>query len=75
MRSEITMTNKKDMHRIDIVAALHKRGLTVKQLSIDSSLAPSTLGNVFSRPWPKGERIIAQALNTTPEKIWPSRYQ
>ncbi|EEJ2444476.1 helix-turn-helix domain-containing protein [Salmonella enterica subsp. enterica serovar 13,23:y:e,n,z15] len=25
-------------------------------------------------PWPKGERLIAEALGVAPEKIWPSRY-
>ncbi|HIB5489611.1 TPA: helix-turn-helix domain-containing protein, partial [Klebsiella pneumoniae] len=26
------------------------------------------------RPWPKGELIIATALETQPWVIWPSRY-
>lgn len=26
------------------------------------------------RPWPKAERIIAEALGVPPEQIWPSRY-
>lgn len=63
-----------DMHRIDIVAALHKKELTVKGLSEEAGLAPSTLSNVFSRPWPKGERIIANALGMNPSDIWPCRY-
>ncbi|HCC6296770.1 TPA: helix-turn-helix domain-containing protein, partial [Citrobacter amalonaticus] len=24
--------------------------------------------------WPRAEQIIANALETTPEKIWPTRY-
>ncbi|HIF9333041.1 TPA: helix-turn-helix domain-containing protein [Photobacterium damselae] len=65
---------KEDMHRVDIVAALHKRGLTVKQLSIESGLAPSTLSNALARRYPKAEKIIAQAVGMAPEEIWPSRY-
>ena len=34
----------------------------------------STLANALSRPWPKGEMIIAKALGTDPWVIWPSRY-
>ncbi|WP_244922639.1 helix-turn-helix domain-containing protein [Xenorhabdus cabanillasii] len=30
--------------------------------------------NVLYRPWPKGERIIANCLNVHPSEIWPSRY-
>ncbi|WP_249891443.1 helix-turn-helix domain-containing protein [Mixta hanseatica] len=25
--------------------------------------------------WPKGERLIAEALGVAPEQIWPSRYR
>ncbi|EJY7552437.1 helix-turn-helix domain-containing protein, partial [Salmonella enterica subsp. enterica serovar Kentucky] len=24
--------------------------------------------------WPKGEKLIDEALGVAPEKIWPSRY-
>ncbi|EGT0638383.1 transcriptional regulator [Citrobacter werkmanii] len=27
------------------------------------------------RHWPKGERLIAEALDVVPEKIWPSCYR
>ncbi|CAK1713901.1 Ner family transcriptional regulator [Vibrio crassostreae] len=70
------MSNEKnDMHRIDIVAALHKKGITVKELSIKAGLAPTTLSNALNRPWPKGEGIIADALGVKPSDIWPSRYR
>ncbi|MBE8578609.1 MULTISPECIES: helix-turn-helix domain-containing protein [Vibrionaceae] len=68
------LIEKNDMHRIDIVAALHKKGVTVKTLSIQAGLAPTTLSNALNRPWPKGERIIAEALDVQPHDIWPSRY-
>jgi len=29
---------------------------------------------VLSRPWPKGEWLVANALGIDPSVIWPSRY-
>lgn len=63
-----------DWHRIDIVAALHKEGFTMRDLSTEAGLKPDTLRNALARSYPKGERIIATALGLTPEQIWPSRY-
>ena len=33
------------------------------------------LANTLTRRWPKGERLIAEALGIAPEQIWPSRYR
>lgn len=63
-----------DWHRIDIVAELHKQGITMRELSIGAGLKPDTLKNALHRSYPKGERIIANALNVEPARIWPSRY-
>ena len=63
-----------DWHRIDIVAALHKRGVTMRGLSEGAGLKPDTLKNALHRSYPKGERIIANALDMEPANIWPSRY-
>ncbi|OON39449.1 transcriptional regulator [Izhakiella australiensis] len=63
-----------DWHRIDIVAELHKRGFTMRELSEQAGLKPDTLKNALHRSYPKGERIIADALNVDPSNIWPSRY-
>jgi len=74
------MTNRnevraeQDWHRVDIVAALHKEGLSMRNLSVKAGLKPDTLKNALSRAYPKGERIIADALGTEPAYIWPSRY-
>lgn len=68
------MDTIKDWHSADIIAALHKRGISLAALSRKSGLASSTLANALNRPWPKGERIIAQALDVPPQEIWPSRY-
>ncbi|HAJ0703983.1 TPA: transcriptional regulator, partial [Escherichia coli] len=36
-----------DWHRIDIVAALHKRGVTMRGLSENAGLKPDTLKNAL----------------------------
>ncbi|MBI6262380.1 helix-turn-helix domain-containing protein, partial [Proteus mirabilis] len=54
------ISRKSDWHPADIIAALRKRG--------------TTLANALSRPWPKGEKIIADFLGVAPSEIWPSRY-
>ncbi|MGI2196853.1 helix-turn-helix domain-containing protein [Shewanella baltica] len=64
-----------DWHRADIIAALKKRGLSVRQLSRDAGLGENTLANALRSPWPKGERIIAEAIGKTPKEVWPSRYR
>lgn len=64
----------KDWPPADIVAGLKKRGTTLSALSREAGLSSSTLSNALMRRWPKGERLIANALNKHPEEIWPSRY-
>ncbi|EBJ4738096.1 transcriptional regulator [Salmonella enterica] len=66
---------KKDWHPADIIAALHKRGTSMAAVSREAGLASSTLANALSRPWPKGEWLIARALNVHPAEIWPGRYE
>lgn len=64
-----------DWHRIDIVAAIHKRGMTMRDLSVSNGLGKDTLKNALYRPYPKGEQIIAKSLGVEASEIWPSRYQ
>ncbi|MTD37919.1 DNA-binding transcriptional regulator SfsB [Erwinia sp. CPCC 100877] len=63
-----------DWHSADIIAALRKRGTSLAAVSRSAGLSSSTLANALTRPWPKGERLIAEALGTDPWIIWPSRY-
>ncbi|MFE8100896.1 helix-turn-helix transcriptional regulator [Brenneria goodwinii] len=67
--------NHNDWHPADIIAGLRKQGTTLAAISRGAGLASSTLANALTRHWPKGERLIAEALNKRPEEIWPSRYQ
>lgn len=68
-------TNNTDWHRVDIVAALHKKGVSLTQLSVREGLAASTLRNAMRVKYPKAEKIIAEAIGVQPSVIWPSRYQ
>ncbi|EAA7108092.1 transcriptional regulator [Salmonella enterica subsp. enterica serovar Ouagadougou] len=63
-----------DWHSADLIATLKKRGTSLSAVSRKSGLASSTLANALNRRWPKGERLIAEALGVAPEQIWPSRY-
>ena len=66
---------QQDWHPADIIAALKKRGTSLAEVSRNSGLASSTLANALTRRWPKGERLIAEALDVAPEKTGPSRYR
>ncbi|WP_075182987.1 helix-turn-helix transcriptional regulator [Pantoea sp. 1.19] len=68
------MRNMEDWHPADIIAELRKRGTSMAALSRSAGLSSSTLSNVLTRPWPKGEWIVAEALSLHPKEIWPSRY-
>lgn len=67
-------SSQKDWHPADIIAALHKKGTSLAAVSRCAGLSPSTLANALSRPWPKGEWLISQAISVHPSEIWPSRY-
>lgn len=64
-----------DWHPADIVAALWKRRTSLIRLSRKHRYAPGSLRIALRRPWPKAEKIIADALGIEPQQIWPTRYQ
>ncbi|WBM70128.1 helix-turn-helix domain-containing protein [Buttiauxella sp. WJP83] len=66
------MTN--GWHQADIIAGLRKKGTSLAALSRSAGLSSSTLANALTRPWPKGEFLIAEALGVHPSEIWPERY-
>ncbi|MBS9438003.1 MULTISPECIES: cell morphology transcriptional regulator XreR2 [Photorhabdus] len=63
-----------DWHPADIIAELKKRGTSLAAVSREAGLASSTLANTLQRRWPKGQQLIAEALDCDPAEIWPSRY-
>lgn len=62
------------MHRADIRSVLMKKGISLSQLGVQNGLAKTTLRNALDKKYPKGEKIIAEALGMNPSEIWPSRY-
>ncbi|EAA7245478.1 hypothetical protein BVD23_22360 [Salmonella enterica] len=46
-----------------------------ERLTASFTLLRPTLANALYRHWPKGEKLIADALGVTPEQIWPCRYR
>jgi len=62
-----------DWHPADIVAALRKKGWSLRQLSLALGYHPNALANVLHRPWPRGEQYVAEALGVEVGDIWPSR--
>ena len=68
------MEIKRDMPQALIVAHLKMQGWSLSKLAQHHGYHRGTLNNALRAPWPKGERLIADALNMAPEDIWPSRY-
>lgn len=64
----------RDWHRADVVASLRKAGWSLRRLSIHHGYSAGSLRAALARPYPKAERIIAQAIGIEPQRIWPSRY-
>ncbi|MFB5745297.1 helix-turn-helix domain-containing protein [Cedecea sp. S5-13] len=61
-------------HSADIIAGLRKKGTSPAAVSRAAGLASSTLANALTRPWPKGEFLIAGAPGVHPREIWPERF-
>ncbi len=64
-----------DWHQADIIAALHKNGITLAGLARAYCLkSSSALSHTFLRSYPLNEKRIADAIGVHPMEIWPSRY-
>lgn len=63
-----------DWHREDIIAAIRKKKKSMAALSREHGLASGTLSNALTKPWPRGETIIASVIGVPAADIWPSRY-
>ncbi|WP_051327189.1 helix-turn-helix domain-containing protein [Desulfatibacillum aliphaticivorans] len=64
----------RDWHKAQIKAALEMRGTNLHLLGPDNGYAETSAYDVFRRPLPRMERIIADILGVEPWDIWPSRY-
>ncbi|BBF12754.1 DNA-binding protein [Haemophilus influenzae] len=64
-----------DWHRADILAALRKNGWSLRSLAKAGNVSYNTLKTALDKPYPKMERLIANAVGVAPEEIWAARSQ
>lgn len=74
MKTSLVKEKPQDWHPADIKAALEKQGYTLRQLSIEHGYAGGIVQKALTQAYPSCETIIADAIGTTPQTIWPSRY-
>ncbi|MCI7354463.1 MAG: helix-turn-helix domain-containing protein [[Actinobacillus] rossii] len=63
-----------DWHRADILAELRKKGWSLRSLAVEGKVSYNTLKSVLDKPYPKMERLVANAIGIPPEKIWAGRF-
>ncbi|MBH1874310.1 MULTISPECIES: helix-turn-helix domain-containing protein [unclassified Stenotrophomonas] len=65
----------KDWHPADVVAALHRKEISLRQLALLNGYTnANSLNTALRRPYPQAEALIAEALGKKPQAIWPTRY-
>jgi len=74
MKEENDSTNTTDFPRAWIILNLQVKGFSLRSFAKTHGLKPGTVGVVFSRPYPRMERLIGDTLGLAPQEIWPSRY-
>lgn len=68
-------TSREDWHPADIVAALHKRGYTLRDIAREEGLKDSsTLSKAMVQSYPAGERRLAKYAGVQPQEMFPTRY-
>lgn len=65
--------SQEDMHPADVIAALRKRGTSLRKIAQENGY--SHIQRVLTSPWLAAEQLVAKALGTSPETLWPSRYR
>jgi len=63
-----------DWHSAYIVYQLRLKGLSLRRLARLNGYAETSGTTAIYRPFPKVERLIADAIGVEPKTIWPSRY-
>lgn len=63
-----------DWHPADVKAALAKRGYSLSEVARENGYSVKSPSQVFLKPWPAMEAVIAKTIGIQPQSIWPSRY-
>lgn len=66
--------SSQDWHNADIKAALEKQGWSLTRLSKFCGYEGNVIKHALHKPFPAGEKFIAEAIGVHPKEIWPSRY-
>ncbi len=66
--------SQKDWHPAEVVAALHMKGISLRQLSLRNGYSKNSLAKALHQPYPLAESLIAEVLDISAPEIWPSRY-
>lgn len=72
MATKKSTSVQEDMHPADVIAALRKRGTSLRKIAIENGY--SHIQRVLTSPWLAAEQLVAKALDRKPEDLWPSRY-
>ena len=72
MSTNKSTLTQEDMHPADVIAALRKRGTSLRKIAIENGY--SHIQRVLTSPWLAAEQLVAKALDRKPEDLWPSRY-
>jgi Ner family transcriptional regulator len=57
-----------------IIAEVRARGISLRQLSLQSGLKEQTLTATIQKPNARGEAVIAAFLGVPAYELWPDRY-
>ena len=64
-----------DWHPADIIAALHKRGITLRALAKECGLtSPTTLSKAMTQSYPASEKRLADAAGVPVQVMFAARY-
>jgi Ner family transcriptional regulator len=65
----------KDWTPAAIKYALHSKNITLRSVALAHGYQDiDSLRPALVRPYPRAERLIAEAIGALPKAIWPSRY-
>lgn len=68
------MTKSEEWDSKSIIAALHRRGMTLTRLAELNNVAPGGFRTIWVRPNSRNEKIIADYLNVPVEVLFRDRY-
>jgi len=53
---------------------LNLQGITIRHIALCNGVKPQTVARARHQPYPKMEKALADALDLTPQELFPDRY-